>query len=82
MFANFAYNYQLHVGKACEILVPQSRIPIQHASHILVQLYVFLPNLHARLHVPCLELGDRYVVVDPKVCPWHLLRQYMGFNMT
>ncbi|KAF8346814.1 hypothetical protein F5887DRAFT_834375, partial [Amanita rubescens] len=57
---------KLHVGKACEILVPQSHQASRHASHVLVQLYVFLPNLHARLRVPCLELNEKYVVIDPK----------------
>lgn len=64
----FTYNDQLHVAKVCEILalLPQPQAP-RLANHVLVQLFALLPNLHARLHVLCLELSERWVVIDPKV---------------
>ncbi|KIJ68889.1 hypothetical protein HYDPIDRAFT_122720 [Hydnomerulius pinastri MD-312] len=55
---------ELAIGKVTEILIPVKR---RVASQILVMHLDFLPDLHCKLHVPCLKLSEpeRKVVVIP-----------------
>ena len=60
------YN-QSKIGRIKEVIALDLKKP--RASHIALQVFKFLPALHPTLHVPCLELTNECVVVEPKVCP-------------
>ena len=61
------YN-QSKIGRIKEVIAALD-LKKPRASHIALQVFKFLPALHPTLHVPCLELTNECVVVEPKVCP-------------
>jgi len=61
------HNDGYQIGKITEILVPFQ----QHvASHIVISILDFLPELHPRLRVPCIRypVPEHKIVVSPSVC--------------
>ena len=59
---------QSKIGRIKEVIALNAMK--SHASHIALQVFKFLPTLHVTLHVPCMELTDECVIVEPKVCPF------------